>query len=80
MSRLSDELALSEDPVAQFTDTLIEIANKTFSKSLVCKKINFPMCSGLMTLANKILKNATKLSESFFKIVLLKKCPCLQAT
>ena len=24
-SRLSDELALSEDPVAQFTDTLIEI-------------------------------------------------------
>ena len=27
VSRLSDELALSEDPVAQFTDTLIEIAN-----------------------------------------------------
>ena len=29
VSRLSDELALSEDPVAQFTDTLIEIANQT---------------------------------------------------
>ena len=27
VSRLSDELALSEDPVAQFTDTLTEIAN-----------------------------------------------------
>ena len=34
MSRLSDELALSEDPVAQFTDTLIEIANQTIPKFL----------------------------------------------
>ena len=32
VSRLSDELALSEDPVAQFTDTLMEIANQTIPK------------------------------------------------
>ena len=32
-SRLSGELALLEDPVAQFTDTLIEIANETILKS-----------------------------------------------
>ena len=37
MSRLSDELALSEDPVAQFTDTLIEIANQTIPKSHISK-------------------------------------------
>ena len=30
MSRLSDGLILSEDPVAQFTDVLIEISNKYF--------------------------------------------------
>ena len=34
---LSDELALSEDPVAQFTDTLIEIANQTIPKSHISK-------------------------------------------
>ena len=34
VSRLFDELALSEDPVAQFTDTLIEIANQTMPKFL----------------------------------------------
>ena len=37
VSRLSDELALSEDPVAQFTDTLIEIANQTITKSHISK-------------------------------------------
>ena len=37
MLRLSDELTLSEDPLAQFTDTLIEIENKTISKSRVSK-------------------------------------------
>ena len=37
VSRLSDELALSEDPVAQFTDTLIEIANQTIPKSHISK-------------------------------------------
>ena len=37
VSRLSDELALSEDPVAQFTDTLIEIANQSIPKSHISK-------------------------------------------
>ncbi|WP_419584729.1 hypothetical protein, partial [Thiolapillus sp.] len=37
MSRLSDELALSEDPVARFTDTLIEITNQTIPKSHISK-------------------------------------------
>ena len=37
VSRLSDELALSEDPVAQLTDTLIEIANQTIPKSHISK-------------------------------------------
>ena len=37
VSRLSDELALSEDPVAQFTDTLIEITNQTIPKSHISK-------------------------------------------
>ena len=37
VSRLSEELALSEDPVAQFTDTSIEIANKTIPKSHISK-------------------------------------------
>ena len=35
VSRLSDELAPSEDPVTQFTDTLIEIANQTIPKSYI---------------------------------------------
>ena len=33
-----DCLALSEDPVARFTDTLIEIANQTIPKSHIYKK------------------------------------------
>ena len=37
VSQLSGELALSEDPVAQFTDTLIEIANQTIPKSHISK-------------------------------------------
>ena len=37
MSRLSDELALSEDPVARFTDTLTEITNQTIPKSHIFK-------------------------------------------
>ena len=35
--QLSDELTLLEDPVAQFTDTLIEIANETIPKSHISK-------------------------------------------
>ena len=35
--QLLDELILSEGPVSLFTDTLIEIANKTIPKSCVSK-------------------------------------------
>ena len=37
VSRLSDGLVSSEDPVAYFTDILTEIANKTIPKSNLCK-------------------------------------------
>ena len=37
VSQLSDELAVSEDPVAQFTDILVEIANQTIPKSRISK-------------------------------------------
>ena len=37
VSRLSDKLALLEDPVAWFTDTLTEIANKIIPKSHISK-------------------------------------------
>ena len=36
-SRVSDKLALLEDPVAWFTDTLTEIANKIIPKSHISK-------------------------------------------
>ena len=36
-SRLSGEVVLLEDPVAQFTDTLIAIANETTPKSHISK-------------------------------------------
>ena len=52
MSRLPDELTLSEDPVAQFKGTVTEIASKTIPKS-VFFKINFQRCPGLMMPANK---------------------------
>ena len=41
VSWLSDKLALSEDPVAQFTDTLVEIANKAIPKSRISEN-KFP--------------------------------------
>ena len=54
MSRLSDELALSEDPVAQFTDTLTEIANQTIPKFLISKN-KFPKVPWF----NNVCKQAT---------------------
>ena len=71
MSRLSDELALSEDPVAQFTDTLIEIANQTIPKSHISKTIS-QKCRGLTMFVKKLLKSARKLSENFFETLLQK--------
>ena len=59
VSRLSDELALSEDPVAQFTDTLIEIANQTMPKFL---KTNSRKYRSLTMFVNKLFKNLRKLN------------------
>ena len=71
-SRLSDELALLEDPVAQFTDTLIEIANKTIPKSHISKKKNSRKYRGLTMLINKLLKNGRRLNGNLFETLLQK--------
>ena len=71
MSRLSGELILSEDPVAQFTDTLIEIANHTIPKSCI-SKTNSRKYRGLAMFVNKQLKNVRKLNGNFFKTLLQK--------
>ena len=61
MSRLSDELALSEDPVAQFTETLIEIANQTIPKSHISKN-KLRKVLWFTMFVNKLLKNVRKLN------------------
>ena len=71
VSRLSDELALSEDPVAQFTDILIEIANKTILKFHV-SETNSRKHRGLTIFVNKLLKNERKLNGNFFETLLQK--------
>ena len=71
-SRLSDELALLEDPVAQFTDTLIEIANETIPKSHISKKKNSRKYRGLTMLINKLLKNGRRLNGNLFETLLQK--------
>ena len=59
MSRLSDELALSEDPVAQFTDTLIEIANQTIPKSHISKN-KLPKVPWLNDVCKQAIKERKK--------------------
>ena len=53
-------LSLSEDPEAQFTEILIETANKTIPKPHISKVPWFSM------IKNKLLENAGKLNKSFF--------------
>ena len=62
VSRLSDELALSEDPVAQFTDALIEIANQTISKSHISKNklLKVPWSNDVCKGANEKRKKAQR--------------------
>ena len=71
VSRLSDELTLSDDPMAQFTATSNEIANTTIPKSRVSKN-KLPRCPGSTMAANKLLRNVRKLNENSFTIPLLK--------
>ena len=67
VSRLLDELALSEDPVAQFTDTLTGIANQTIPKSHISKKKKKTSRKyrGLTMFVNELLKNVRKLNGNF---------------
>ena len=71
MSQLSDELALSEDPVAQFTDTLIEIVNQTIPKSHISKN-KLPKVPWFNEVCNKLLKSVKKLNGNFFETLLQK--------
>ena len=56
------ELALSEDPVAQFTDTLIEVANQSVPKSYISKhKLpKVPRFNDVCTQTIKECKNAQR--------------------
>ena len=66
MSRLSDELALSEDPVAQFTDTLIEIAYQTIPKSHISKK-KLPKVSWFNDVCKQAVKERKKAERKLFR-------------
>ena len=65
VSRLSDELALSEDPVAQFTDTLIEIANQTIPKSHISKN-KFPKVPWFNDVCKQAIREHKKAHRNFF--------------
>ena len=60
-SELTEEAVMSAD---QFTDLLIQAADKAIPKTRFSKKL--PNFHGLMTVAKKQLKKGRKLSESFF--------------
>ena len=64
-SELTEEAVMSaKDPAGQFTDLLIQAANKAIPKTRFSK--NFRKFHGLMTVVKEQLKKETKLSESFF--------------
>ena len=66
VSRLSDELALSEDPVAQFTDTLIEIANQIIPKSNISKN-KLPKVPWLNDVYKQAIKERKKAQRKLFR-------------
>ncbi|WP_419648222.1 hypothetical protein, partial [Thiolapillus sp.] len=66
MSRLSDELALSEDPVAQFTNTLIEIANQTIPKSHTSKN-KLPKVPWFNDACKQAIKERKKAQRKLFR-------------
>ena len=65
-SWLSYELALSEDPVAQFTDTLIEIANQTVPKSLISKN-KLPKIPLFNDVCKQAIKERKKAQQKLFR-------------
>ena len=66
VSRLSDELALSEDPVALFTDTLIEIANQTIPKSHISKN-KLPKVPWFNDVCKQAVKERKKAQRKLFR-------------
>ena len=66
VSRLSDELALSEDPVAQLTDTLSEIANQTIPKSHISKNI-LPKVPWFNDACKQAIKERKKAQRKLFR-------------
>ena len=65
VSWLSDELALSEDPVAQFTDTLTEIANETIPKSRISKN-KLPKVPWFNDVCKQAIKECKKAQQKLF--------------
>ena len=66
VSRLSDELALSEDPVAQLTDTLSEIANQTIPKSHISKN-KLPKVPWFNDVCKQAIKERKKAQPKLFR-------------
>ena len=66
VSQLSDELALSEDPAAQFTDTLIEIANQTIPKSHISKN-KLPKVPWFNDVCKQAIKERKKAQRKLFR-------------
>ena len=66
VSRLSGELALSEDPVAQFADTLIEIANQTIPKSHISKN-KLPKVPWFNDVCKQAIKERKKAQRKLFR-------------
>ncbi|WP_419640406.1 hypothetical protein, partial [Thiolapillus sp.] len=63
---MSDELALSEDPVARFTDTLIEIANQTIPKSHISKN-KLPKVPWFNDVCKQAIKERKKAQRKLFR-------------
>ncbi|WP_419619004.1 hypothetical protein, partial [Thiolapillus sp.] len=63
---MSDELALSEDPVAQFTDTLIEIANQTIPKSHISQN-KLPKVPWFNDVCKQAIKERKKAQRKLFR-------------
>ena len=66
MSRLSDELTLSEDPVAKFTDILIEIAIQTIPKSHISKN-KLPKVPWFNDVCKQAIKERKKAQRKLFR-------------
>ena len=66
VSQLSDELALSEDPMAQFTDTLIKIANQTIPKSDISEN-KLPKVPWFNDVCKQAIKERKKAQRKLFR-------------